>query len=94
MYLVALCGVSVIPLAKLLSVIVVLVQVCIYNTLLDAKIAKHQLFYIFGLFDFGLFDFGLFAVIAVLLLHPQLGLTNVASWDGSCIAALNHLVPS
>jgi ATP:ADP antiporter, AAA family len=69
--LTALCGVSVIPKAKMLSVVVVLFVVSIYNKLLDTDIPKHKLFYIFGMFYFGLF-----MVIAVLLMDPQLGLAN------------------
>jgi ATP:ADP antiporter, AAA family len=67
----ALCGVSVIPKAKMLSVVVVLFVVSIYNKLLDSDIARHKLFYIFGMFYFTLF-----MVIALLLMHPVLGLAN------------------
>jgi ATP:ADP antiporter, AAA family len=69
--LAALCGVSVIPKAKMLSVFVVLFVVSIYNKLLDSDIAKHKLFYIFGTFYFALF-----MVIALVLMHPVLGLAN------------------
>ena len=67
----ALCGVAVIPKAKMLSVFVVLFVVSIYNKLLDSDIPKHKLFYIFGTFYFTLF-----IGIALLLMHPQLGLAN------------------
>lgn len=67
----ALCGVSVIPKAKMLSVFVVLFVVSIYNKLLDSDIPKHKLFYIFGTFYFTLF-----ICIALLLMHPTLGLAN------------------
>ena len=69
--LTALCGVTVIPKAKMLSVVVVLGVVSIYNHLLDSNLKKHQLFYIFGTFYFGLF-----LVIALLLQHPTIGLAN------------------
>jgi hypothetical protein len=47
--LTALCGVSVIPKAKMLSVVVVLFVVSIYNHFLESDtILKHQLFYISG----------------------------------------------
>jgi AAA family ATP:ADP antiporter len=48
--LTALCGVSVIPKAKMLSVFVVLGVVSVYNFFLDSDIPKHKLFYIFGSF--------------------------------------------
>jgi ATP:ADP antiporter, AAA family len=67
----ALCGVSVIPKAKMLSVFIVLFVVSVYNQLLDSDIPKHKLFYIFGTFYFTLF-----IVIALLLMHPVLGLAN------------------
>lgn len=69
--LTALCGVSVIPKAKMLSVFVVLFVVSIYNRLLDSTIPKHQLFYIFGTFYCGIFS-----TIALLLMHPTIGLQN------------------
>jgi ATP:ADP antiporter, AAA family len=67
----ALCGVAVIPKAKMLSVFVVLFVVSIYNKLLDSDMPKHKLFYIFGTFYFVLF-----IGIALLLMHPVLGLAN------------------
>jgi ATP:ADP antiporter, AAA family len=67
----ALCGVTVIPKAKMLSVFVVLFVVSIYNKLLDSDIPKHKLFYIFGMFYFTLF-----MIIAFVLMHPVLGLAN------------------
>ena len=67
----ALCGVAVIPKAKMLSVFVVLFVVSFYNKLLDSDIPKHKLFYIFGTFYFTLF-----IGIALLLMHPELGLAN------------------
>lgn len=69
--LTALCGVSVIPKAKMLSVFVVLGVVSIYNRLLDSDLPKHQLFYIFGTFYFFLFT-----VISFALMHPTIGLEN------------------
>ena len=69
--LTALCGVSVIPKAKMLSVVVVLGVVSIYNAFLDSDIPRHRLFYLFGTFYLGLFT-----VIAMLLMHPTLGLAN------------------
>mmetsp|Transcript_16272 Transcript_16272/g.32726 ORF Transcript_16272/g.32726 Transcript_16272/m.32726 type:complete len:775 (+) Transcript_16272:172-2496(+) len=69
--LTALCGVSAIPKAKMLSVFVVLLVVGIYNRMLDTSLPKHQLFYLFGTFYFLLFT-----VIAILLSHPKLGLPN------------------
>ena len=69
--LTSLCGVSVIPKAKMLSVFVVLGVVSIYNRLLDSDLARHQLFYLFGTFYFVLFT-----IIALLLMHPTIGLPN------------------
>ena len=69
--LTALCGVSVIPKAKMLSVFVVLGVVSIYNRLLDSDLPKHQLFYLFGTFYFGLFT-----LISLALMHPTIGLDN------------------
>ncbi|GMH72256.1 hypothetical protein TrST_g2229 [Triparma strigata] len=51
----AICGVQVIPRAKMLSVIVVLCVVTIYNYLLDI-VPRHLLFYYFGIFYFFLFS--------------------------------------
>ena len=69
--LTALCGVSVIPKAKMLSVFVVLGVVSIYNRMLDSDLPRHQLFYIFGTFYCCLFT-----TIALLLMHPTIGLQN------------------
>lgn len=69
--LTALCGVSVIPKAKMLSVLVVLGVVSIYNAFLDSDIPRHKLFYLFGTFYLGLFT-----AIALLLAHPTIGLAN------------------
>ena len=69
--LTALCGVAVIPKAKMLSVFVVLGVVSIYNAFLDSDIARHKLFYLFGTFYLVLFT-----VIAFLLMHPTIGLEN------------------
>jgi len=69
--LTAICGITAIPKAKMLSVFVVLGVVTIYNRLLDTDIPKHQLFFIFGTFYFVLF-----ASIAMLLNHPTIGLAN------------------
>lgn len=82
----ALCGVDYIPKAKILSVFVVLAVVPIYNHFLDSGVPKHQLFYIFGTFYFGLF-----VSIALLLMHPTIGLANenaspyrVLGWVSYC----------
>lgn len=69
--LTAICGISVIPKAKMLSVFVVLGVVTIYNRLLDTDIPRHKLFYVFGSFYFCLF-----LLISILLMHPTLGLAN------------------
>jgi len=70
--LTALCGVTAIPKAKMLSVFVVLIVVSVYNRLLDdPRLPKHTLFYIFGMFYFGLFT-----IISLLLSHPTIGLPN------------------
>ena len=69
--LTALCGVEAIPQAKMLSVLVVLGVVSIYNRLLDSDMPKHKLFYIFGMFYFALFT-----CISLLLTHPTIGLPN------------------
>jgi len=69
--LTALCGVSVIPKAKMLSVFVVLGVVSVYNKMLDSDLPKHQLFYIFGTFYFVLFT-----LISLALMHPTIGLAN------------------
>lgn len=70
--LTALCGVTAIPKAKMLSVAVVLIVVSIYNRLIDnPNLSKHTLFYIFGMFYFGLFT-----IISLLLTHPTIGLPN------------------
>jgi AAA family ATP:ADP antiporter len=84
--LTALCGVSVIPKAKMLSVFVVLGVVSVYNYFLDSSIAKHQLFYMFGTFYFFVFT-----IISLLLMHPTIGLANqqpspyrVLGWISYC----------
>eukprot|EP00550_Attheya_septentrionalis_P003421 CAMPEP_0198293896 /NCGR_PEP_ID=MMETSP1449-20131203/19418_1 /TAXON_ID=420275 /ORGANISM="Attheya septentrionalis, Strain CCMP2084" /LENGTH=690 /DNA_ID=CAMNT_0043993649 /DNA_START=95 /DNA_END=2167 /DNA_ORIENTATION=+ len=84
--LTALCGVSVIPKAKMLSVFVVLGVVSIYNRLLDSDLEKHKLFYVFGTFYFCLF-----ATISLALAHPTIGLANqtpdpwrVLGWISYC----------
>lgn len=69
--LTALCGVEAIPKAKMLSVFIVLGVVSIYNHLLDSDIPKHKLFYLFGTFYFCMFT-----TIALLLMHPTIGLAN------------------
>jgi len=69
--LTAICGISVIPKAKMLSVFIVLGVVSIYNYFLDTDIARHKLFYIFGTFYCGVF-----MLISILLMHPTLGLAN------------------
>jgi len=85
--LTALCGVTAIPKAKMLSVAVVLIVVSVYNRLIDnPNLSKHTLFYIFGMFYFGLFT-----VISLLLTHPTIGLPNqtpsysrVLGWVSYC----------
>jgi AAA family ATP:ADP antiporter len=70
--LTALCGVTAIPKAKMLSVFVVLAIVSVYNRLLDSpNISKHSLFYYFGTFYFILF-----IAISYFLNHPTIGLPN------------------
>jgi AAA family ATP:ADP antiporter len=69
--LTSICGVNVIPKAKMLSVFVVLAVVSIYNRFLDTDIPRHKLFYIFGTFYFFLF-----MTIAYFLAHPTIGLQN------------------
>jgi AAA family ATP:ADP antiporter len=69
--LTALCGVTAIPKAKMLSVFVVLAVVSVYNFFIDSDIPKHKLFYIFGTFYFIVF-----IVISLLLMHPTIGLEN------------------
>lgn len=82
----ALCGVTAIPKAKMLSVFVVLFVVSIYNKLLDSSYKKHTLFYIFGTVYFCIFT-----VISLLLKHPTIGLPNetpnynrVLGWISYC----------
>lgn len=65
------CGVEYIPMAKMLSVFVVLAVVSVYNYFLDSNMPKHHLFYLFGSF-YGC----LFLSIALLLMHPTIGLQN------------------
>jgi AAA family ATP:ADP antiporter len=69
--LTAICGVEVIPRAKMVSVVVVLLAVSGYNHLLSSNLPKHHLFYIFGSLYFCLF-----MTIALLLKHPYIGLDN------------------
>lgn len=69
--LITLCGITVIPYAKILSVFVVLVFVAVYNRLLDSDMPKHYLFYIFGTFYLLLF-----LIISLCLFHPTIGLPN------------------
>eukprot|EP00593_Proboscia_inermis_P008626 CAMPEP_0171309236 /NCGR_PEP_ID=MMETSP0816-20121228/19392_1 /TAXON_ID=420281 /ORGANISM="Proboscia inermis, Strain CCAP1064/1" /LENGTH=247 /DNA_ID=CAMNT_0011792637 /DNA_START=183 /DNA_END=923 /DNA_ORIENTATION=- len=78
----ALCGVSVIPRAKMLSMLVVLGVVSGYNYLLSLPhIPKHHLFYFFGTIYFGIF-----CTIAILLQHPTMGVaesrTALLLWSG------------
>ena len=68
--LAAVCGVEVIPKAKMASVVVVLAVVAVYNWLLD-RVERHKLFYYFGLAYFLLF-----AGIATLLADEEIGLPN------------------
>mmetsp|Transcript_21892 Transcript_21892/g.28338 ORF Transcript_21892/g.28338 Transcript_21892/m.28338 type:complete len:636 (+) Transcript_21892:232-2139(+) len=69
--LMALNGVKYIPIAKMLSVVVILGVVPIYNHLLDSGIQRHRLFYLFGTVYFCLF-----MMIALGLMHPEHGLSN------------------
>jgi len=68
--LTTLCGVAAIPRAKMLSVVVVLAVVFVYNKLLDMY-PRHHLFYIFGTFYFLLFT-----LISILLASPSMGIHN------------------
>ena len=84
--LMAVCGVTAIPKAKMLSVVVVLFVVSIYNKLLDSSYEKHTLFYIFGSVYFCIFT-----AISLLLKHPTIGLPNetpsysrVLGWISYC----------
>lgn len=84
--LTAICGVTAIPKAKILSVFVVLFVVSIYNRLLDdPKLKKHQLFYVFGMFYFGLFS-----IISGLLLHPTIGLANETPSYGRILGWISY----
>lgn len=83
--LMALCGYQAIPKAKMLSVFVVLGVVSVYNHLLDSDLAKHQLFYIFGTFYFCLF-----AIIAFLLMDPEIGLANKHQDEGRILGWVSY----
>merc|ERR1719486_1592399 len=71
------CGVEYIPKAKMLSVLVVLVLVFVYNKLID-MFPKHQLFYIVGGFYAGLFT-----LIACLLATPATAQTSIYNTNAS-----------
>jgi len=71
------CGVEYIPLAKMLSVVVVLVLVFVYNKLIDL-FPKHQLFYIVGGFYATLFT-----IIAAALAAPATSTTSIYNTDAS-----------
>ena len=71
------CGVEYIPKAKMLSVLVVLVLVFVYNKLID-MFPKHQLFYIVGGFYAGLFT-----LIACLLAAPATAQTSIYNTNAS-----------
>ena len=71
------CGVECIPKAKMLSVLVVLVLVFVYNKLID-MFPKHQLFYIVGGFYAGLFT-----LIACLLAAPATAQTSIYNTNAS-----------
>jgi len=66
-------GVQYIPQAKIASLFVVFGLVVVYNKLLD-MFPKHQVFYMMGLF-YGV----LFFTIAILLMHPTIGLPNTTA---------------
>lgn len=83
--LTALCGVEVIPQAKMLSVPTVLVVVSIYNHFLDSSIPKHKLFYVFGSFYFVLFS-----LIGLLLKHPTMGLPNEEADPGRILGWISY----
>jgi AAA family ATP:ADP antiporter len=83
--LTALCGVTVIPKAKMTSVVVVLVVVSIYNRLLDSSIQRHYLFYVFGMF----YLFVFFA-IALALQHATLGLANERPSPGRILGWISY----
>jgi ATP:ADP antiporter, AAA family len=63
-------GVDRIPQAKILSLLVVLVLVVVYNKLVDIM-PKHRLFYLMG----GTYAV-IFAVVSMLLAHPTIGIAN------------------
>jgi AAA family ATP:ADP antiporter len=67
----ALCGIQVVPQAKMMSVLVVFGVVSIYNRLLDSDMPKHRLFYLFGTIYFGIFS-----IIALMLMDKTIGLPN------------------
>lgn len=74
--LTALCGVQAIPKAKMLSVLVVLGVVAVYNKLIDftesrEDLKMHHLFYFFGTFYFLMFS-----GIAYFLTDEEIGLPN------------------
>ena len=71
------CGVEYIPKAKMLSVLVVLVLVFVYNKLID-MFPKHQLFYIVGGFYAALFT-----LIACLLAAPATAQTSIYNTNAS-----------
>lgn len=83
--LTALCGVDVIPKAKMLSVFVVFAVVSIYNRFLDSDIPRHKLFYIFGTFYFVVF-----LTIAMLLMHPTIGLQNQRQSPGRILGWISY----
>lgn len=64
-------GVEYIPIAKMVSVGVIVVVVPLYNGLLDSGMPRHHLFYLIGSVYFGIFS-----CIAMLLKHPTIGLDN------------------
>ena len=71
------CGVEYIPKAKMISVLVVLVLVFVYNKLID-MFPKHQLFYIVGGFYACLFT-----LIALLLNAPSTSSTSIYNTEAS-----------
>ncbi|KAG7362732.1 TLC ATP/ADP transporter [Nitzschia inconspicua] len=83
--LISLCGVQAIPKAKMLSVLVVLGVVTVYNRLLDSSIPKHQLFYVFGTFYFFLF-----CSIALMLMNPEIGLANQHQSEGRLLGWISY----
>ena len=83
--LTTICGVAAIPRAKMLSVVVVLFVVFVYNRLLDTY-PRHHLFYIFGTFYFLLFT-----LISILLASPTVGIGNKEADEGRLLGWVSYV---